>query len=61
LLGNHQQNHQHAVADQADQADLVADVRKVDPVDLAAGRDLARDRPFTTNRISYSDILPLFF
>jgi hypothetical protein len=41
LLGNHRQNHLHAAADQADQADLAADARKVDPADPVADPDLA--------------------
>ena len=61
LLGNHQQNHQLAVADQAVQADLVADARKVAPVDLAAGHELVNDWLIQIIRISKSDILPLFF
>jgi hypothetical protein len=47
LLGNHLQNHQLAVADQADpaaaQADQVADVPRVDPVGLVVDLGLARD------------------
>ena len=42
LLGNHQQNRQLAAADQAVQADLVADARKVDPADPAAVAELAK-------------------
>jgi hypothetical protein len=41
LLGNHQQNHQRAVADQAVQADLVAVALRVDPADPVADPDLA--------------------
>jgi hypothetical protein len=36
LLGNHRQNHQLAVADQAAQADLAADDHRVVRVDLVA-------------------------
>jgi len=36
LLGNHQQNHQLAAADQAVQADLVAVALRVDPADPVA-------------------------
>jgi hypothetical protein len=61
LLGNHQQSHQLAAVDQADQADQAVVDHKVDPVDLAAVPALARDSSFKTNRISNSDILPLFF
>jgi hypothetical protein len=43
LLGNHQQNHQLAVADQAVQADLAADDHRVARADLAADLDLAND------------------
>ena len=47
LLGNHLLNHQRAVADQVDQAedqvDLAADGRKVEPVELVADRDLAKN------------------
>jgi hypothetical protein len=41
LLGNHQQNRQLAAADQAGQADLVADDLRVDPVELEADLDPA--------------------
>jgi hypothetical protein len=51
LLGNHQQNRQLAAADQAVQADLVADARRVDPADPAADLDPARSRPIQTIRI----------
>jgi hypothetical protein len=43
LPGNHRQNHQLVVADQADQADLVADDLKAARADLAADLALAKD------------------
>jgi hypothetical protein len=61
LLGNHQQNHQLAVADQAVQADLAADDHRVARADLAADPVLVNDWLIQTIRISKSDILPLFF
>jgi hypothetical protein len=51
LLGNHQQNRQLAAADQAVQADLVADARKDDPADPAADLAPAKSGPIQTNRI----------
>jgi hypothetical protein len=51
LPGNHQQNHQLAVVDQADQADLAADDHRAVRVDLAADPVLAKEMPIRTIRI----------
>ncbi len=61
LPGNHLQSHQHAVADQADRADLAADDHRVAPADPVADPVLVNDWLIQIIRISKSDILPLFF
>jgi hypothetical protein len=61
LLGNHRQNHQLEVADQADQADLAADDHRVDRVGLVADPDPAKSGTIQTNRIFNLGYLPLSF
>jgi hypothetical protein len=65
LPGNHLLNHQRAVADQVDpaedQVDLAADGRKVEPAELVADHDLAKDLLNQTKGIFNVCLLPLFF
>jgi hypothetical protein len=51
LHGNHQQNHQRGVVDQADQADLAADDHMAARADLAVDPVLVKELPIRTIRI----------
>jgi hypothetical protein len=65
LPGNHLLNHLRAVADQVDlaavQGDLAADGHKVEPAELVADHDLAKDLLNQTKGIFNVRLLPLLF